>query len=223
MTSSGVEQAPPEVTPTEKTRWVSPLAPRQQMVFLYAGLLFLLVAVGLFVLGAWTIYATTVHAPKGVNIGLEMPYVAEGQPSPSLGERERYNFYGQILSIYLGPLFMFMSAAVCSFLGIKLLKSAGAVQANVIPPQDYELLSGAVKAADDKAISEYVRLSALSGVTGTFTKVGLTGLPLATIFLTVLLAVLGIFLPKLLDLAQLTLGAFIGSYVQKKQEPALPG
>ena len=55
-------------------------------------------------------------------------------------------------------------------------------------------------------------------MTGTFTKVGLTGLPLATIILTIMLAILGIFNPQFFDLAQLTLGAFLGSYVQKRSE-----
>ena len=113
---------------------------------------------------------------------------------------------------------MVISALICTFVGISLLKAAGAVTQHVIPEKEYELLAPAIRDGNEKAISEYIRLSSLSGATGTFTKVGLTGLPLATIFLTIVLAFIGIFNEKFFDLAQLTLGAFIGSYVQKRGE-----
>ncbi len=38
----------------------------------------------------------------------------------------------------------------------------------------------------------YVRLSSLSGITGFFQKIGVSGLPLATIFLTLIFALLTI-------------------------------
>jgi hypothetical protein len=115
----------------------------------------------------------------------------------------------------MAPLLLIVAAVICTFVGIRLLSSAGVVTQHVIPPQDRELLSGAIRDGNEKAISEYIRLSSLSGITGTFTKVGLTGLPLATIALTMFLAVLN---PKFYELAQLTLGAFIGSYVQKQKD-----
>jgi hypothetical protein len=63
-----------------------------------------------------------------------------------------------------------------------------------------------------------VRLSSLSGFTGAFQKMGLTGLPLATVTLTLIFAGLAIYdKQSFLDLAKLTLGAFIGSFVQKQQ------
>ena len=65
-------------------------------------------------------------------------------------------------------------------------------------------------------IDQYVRLSSLAKFTGTFTQLGLTGLPLATIALTLFFALLSIFKPDFLDLTKLTLGAFIGSFVQLK-------
>jgi hypothetical protein len=59
-------------------------------------------------------------------------------------------------------------------------------------------------------------LSSLSGTTGTATKLGLTGLPLATVGLTIFFSVIAIFgVDGFLDLAKLTLGAFIGSFVQR--------
>ena len=69
-----------------------------------------------------------------------------------------------------------------------------------------------------------MRLSSLSGFTGTFTKLGLTGLPLATVALTLIFAALAL-LPvglegqkSFFDLTKLTLGAFIGSFVQRQVE-----
>jgi hypothetical protein len=115
-------------------------------------------------------------------------------------------------------LFLGLAAAVCVYVGIKLLGAAGAVSAQVIPTKEYDLLAPAIRDGNEQAISQYIRLSSLSGVTGTFTKVGLTGLPLATIILTIVLAILGIFNTQFFDLAQLTLGAFLGSYVQKQSE-----
>jgi len=170
----------------------------------------------MFALGGWLTFRLILEGPI---IGI--PEAIDGSKA-DLTSRDLYNFYGRILTVFFGPVFLFLSAGVCAHVGISLLKSTGAVVAHVIPPQDYELLSQAIRDGNEKAISEYIRLSSLSGTTGTFTKIGLTGLPLATITLTVILAFMGVFVPKLLDLAQLTLGAFIGSYVQKKQGDVVP-
>lgn len=63
------------------------------------------------------------------------------------------------------------------------------------------------------------RLSSLGGATGTATKLGLTGLPLATVGLTIFFSVVALFDSRadggFMDLAKLTLGAFIGSFVQR--------
>lgn len=84
-----------------------------------------------------------------------------------------------------------------------------------ITPEDRELLEPLIKEANEKAIDQYVRLSSLSGATGTATRLGLTGLPLATIGLTVFFSLGAMINYGFLDLAKLTLGAFIGSFVQK--------
>jgi hypothetical protein len=201
-----------------------PPLPRGSIMFLYSGLLFLFVALGLFALGGFSLYKVS-QLGTGITIFVEEPatkgvsgQLSDQSPMPAnLTERDRYNYYGRIISVFLGPVLLFLSAFCCAYVGIRLLRSAGAVERSVIPSQDYHVLAGAISAGNEKAISEYIRLSSLSGTTGMFTKIGLTGLPLATIFLTVLLCAVGIFVPKFLDLAQLTLGAFIGSYVQKKQ------
>jgi hypothetical protein len=83
------------------------------------------------------------------------------------------------------------------------------------------LLSAALREGNEKVIKvirAYILLRSLGGIPGTFTKMGLTGLPLATLALTIFLVVVGLYNDKLLDLAQLSLGAFIGSYVQKRGE-----
>jgi hypothetical protein len=68
-------------------------------------------------------------------------------------------------------------------------------------------------------IDQYVRLRALSGMSGNFTKLGVTGLPLTTVVLTLIFSVISLLSVNgtsaaFLDLAKLTLGAFIGSFVQ---------
>jgi hypothetical protein len=87
-----------------------------------------------------------------------------------------------------------------------------------IPIEDRKLLEELIRAENTKAIELYVRLSRLGGPTGTATKLGLTGLPLATIGLTIFFSIVALFVPGFLDLAKLTLGAFIGSFVQRSGE-----
>ena len=73
-----------------------------------------------------------------------------------------------------------------------------------------------IRDGNEKGIDQYVRLSNLSGTTGAATKLGLTGLPLATASLTIFFSALAIFgINGFLDLTKLTLGAFIGSFVQR--------
>lgn len=167
-------------------------------VFVIAGLLFLFAALALFSVTGFLLYS----------IGARGPII----------EGETQRMIGSLLTFFTAPLAILIAAIFCTIVGIHLLKAAGIVTQHVIPPHDYELLASAIQAGNGQAISEYVRLSSLSGMTGTFTKLGLTGLPLATIALTIFLAALGLVVPKFFDLAQLTLGAFIGSYVEKRHE-----
>ena len=87
-----------------------------------------------------------------------------------------------------------------------------------IPGQDRKLLEELIRSENTKAIELYVRLASLGGPTGTATKLGLTGLPLATIGLTVFFTLMSLYESVFLDLAKLTLGAFIGSFVQRSGE-----
>jgi hypothetical protein len=185
------------------------ITPQPSILFLYSGLLFLFGALGLFLLLGYNLYRISEQGE---------PIYVPGEGAGALTDRDIYNFYGKILSLFMAPLFIAISAVICTIVGTRLLRVVGAVSQQVIPPQDFAFLAPAVRDGNEKAISEYIRLSSLSGITGTFTKVGLTGLPLATIILTITLSIFGVFNAKFFDLAQLTLGAFIGSYVQKRSE-----
>ncbi|WP_027567777.1 hypothetical protein [Bradyrhizobium sp. URHA0013] len=119
-------------------------------------------------------------------------------------------------SIYIA---LFVIAILGAYIGFRLLIAAGATTAVVIPPQDYALLAPLVAGGKAESIDQYVRLSSLSKFTGTFTQLGLTGLPLATIALTLFFSILALARPEsFLDLTKLTLGAFIGSFVQRQVE-----
>ncbi len=117
--------------------------------------------------------------------------------------------------ITLGILFVI---AIISVTLIRVSVSRYKKPAETIPYDDRKLLEELVRDEKDKAIELYVRLSSLGGPTGTATKLGLTGLPLATIGLTLFFALVALYEPTFLDLAKLTLGAFIGSFVQRSGE-----
>lgn len=107
-----------------------------------------------------------------------------------------------------------------ALLGTQLLRSVGLSRGQqpgrVINSEEWQAISEQVKSGQEEAVTQYIRLTSLSGFTGAFTKLGLTGLPLATIGLTLFFSVLAISYPNFMDLAKLTLGAFIGSFVQKQ-------
>ena len=177
-------------------------------VFVYAGLIFLFAGLTLFLVGGFSLYKLAGQMTKHGGFSV-MP---GEEPMDAI-----FDYFGIMFSLFLAPLLLILSGSVCSFVGIRLLRAAGAVSRQVIPPKEYELLAEAIRGGNENGISQYIRLSSLTGITGTFTKIGLTGLPLATIVLTIILAIIGLFDQRFFDLAQLTLGAFIGSYVQKRR------
>jgi len=128
-----------------------------------------------------------------------------------------------LLALYFPHLLLFITTIVSGFVGYKLVVAAGASK-NPIPPNDHALLAPLIQAANSEAIDQYVRLSSLRGFTGTFTKLGLTGLPLTTVALTLIFAMLALLSvdtesqKSFFDLTKLTLGAFIGSFVQRSVE-----
>ena len=138
---------------------------------------------------------------------------------PNQGE----DIFAWALRYYPDPFFLVLSAIISGFLGYLLIRLGKSAVTDVIPENDRDLLTELLRKGEKESISLYVHLSSLRGFTGTFTHLGITGLPLATISLTILFSILAIFVPEegsklntgFLDLAKLTLGAFIGSFVQR--------
>jgi hypothetical protein len=139
-------------------------------------------------------------------------------------EREEILFVRDIVLPYFGVIVIIFIGVVCSFIAIRLFSKAGSLTSQVIRAEDRRLLEPLISEAKNDAINEYIRLASLSGFSGTFTKLGFTGLPLATVVLTLIL--LGISISPVgddlqkgvFDMAKLTLGAFLGSFVQRNIE-----
>ncbi len=129
-----------------------------------------------------------------------------------------------VVALYFPHILLFIVTLVSGYIGYRLIVASGANPENPIPPSNYALLAPLIQEGKSDAIDQYVRLSSLSGFTGTFTKLGLTGLPLTTVALTLIFAALALLAAEpdsqksLFDLTKLTLGAFIGSFVQRQVE-----
>jgi|694.fasta_scaffold27079_7 hypothetical protein len=121
-----------------------------------------------------------------------------------------HNYGDRALAIFLIVFF--------SLIGLQLLGAAGKTTPRAIPSEDRALLEPLVRDANKDAISQYVILSSLGGFTGTFQKIGFSGLPLATAVLTLLFCFLSFAKPEFIEFAKLTLGAFIGSFVQRSSD-----
>ncbi|MBD2256634.1 hypothetical protein [Pseudanabaena sp. FACHB-2040] len=141
-------------------------------------------------------------------IGYERPI-----PPPEMGLEFMWflQHYGdRLLAIILIVFF--------ALIGLQLLGVAGKTTPRVIPDEDRGLLEPLVREANKEAINQYVILSSLGGFTGTFQKIGFSGLPLATAMLTLLFCVLSFMNLEFIEFAKLTLGAFIGSFVQRSAD-----
>lgn len=134
-------------------------------------------------------------------------------PSPDQGS-EMVWFIQHYSSDILSVVFVIFLSTV----GLQLLGAAGKTTPRVIPDEDRNLLEPLVREAKKEAIHQYVILSSLSGFTGTFQKIGFSGLPLATAVLTLLFCGLSFANPEFIEFAKLTLGAFIGSFVQRSAD-----
>jgi len=104
--------------------------------------------------------------------------VGEAQPS-------------QVLQTFFAPILLFAVSAFSSILGFSMLQISGRSSRRVIHPDDYKLLRDMLLNGNQAGIIYWVKLSSLTGMTGAFTKVGLSGLPLATIVLTIIFAIVG--------------------------------
>jgi hypothetical protein len=114
-------------------------------------------------------------------------------------------------------------AIIFIWVAYRFMAASGVTSENVIPLQERELLEELIRGNKRDEARIYIELSSLRGFTGTFTKLGISGLPLATIFLTIVFALMAASVGgstggTFLDLAKLTLGAFIGSFVQRSVE-----
>jgi hypothetical protein len=138
--------------------------------------------------------------------------------APTEGEiSQTVSFY---LPIFLVPVILLFAAALASVVGYLLMRAGGAATSEFIPEKDREMVGRILlQAAPKEAMDEYVRLRSLSGISGFFTKMKLSGLPLATITLTLIFTFLAIWSEAFFDLAKLTLGVFLGSYVQQHAGP----
>jgi hypothetical protein len=141
---------------------------------------------------------------------------SRGGPAP------RYQSWLELVSGESHTLILLVIAVVAALLGQRLLTNARMAFARTIPSDDLPLVQQAVMDGKPEPIDQYVRLRSLSGWAGNFTKLGITGLPLTTVFLTLIFSVVSLFPFErgndFLDLAKLTLGAFIGSFVQRQVE-----
>jgi hypothetical protein len=137
---------------------------------------------------------------------------------------DHFDPWRELILPYVDVIVIIAIGMICAFFAIRLFSKAGILTSQVIRPEDRRLLEPLISEPKRDAISEYIRLASLSGFSGTFTKLGFTGLPLATVVLTLIL--LGISICPLeeelrkgvFDMAKLTLGAFLGSFVQRNIE-----
>jgi hypothetical protein len=127
-------------------------------------------------------------------------------------QRNLENSANMVLAL-IGSAFILMLIYVAG----RIISAVIYVRKEIIISQDRKLLEPLIESANEKAIDQYVRLSSLTGATGLATKLGLTGLPLITVALTLIFAGLELYKPGggFMNLTKLTLGAFIGSFVQR--------
>jgi hypothetical protein len=129
--------------------------------------------------------------------------------------------------------------AAFGFVLVRAARNAGEPGLGNALPDDARSFFKAIIEQSSDPIGDWTRLVGLTGGTGVFRKLELSGMPLATILMTILFCFMGVFAPALprilgfadlqktgldafgnastifLDMAKLTLGAFIGSFVTK--------
>lgn len=133
-----------------------------------------------------------------------------------------------------GSIILFLVTSVIAMyafsLSVRIYSSESTVK-DVIPASDRTFLVDIIKNCNHEALDMYIKICSLYGFTGNITKLGLSGLPLLTVALTLLFTTLAAVLwaqphpsnpsgqidmiANIMDLAKLTLGAFIGLFVQR--------
>jgi hypothetical protein len=136
-----------------------------------------------------------------------------------------YGTFSSFLQSESPTLFLLLIGYIAVSKGRSLITTVRQKDVRAVPADDYALVRDAVIKGQAEPIDQYLRLRSLSGLAGNFTKLQITGLPLTTVFLTLVFAAVALIpladttLPgQFLDLAKLTLGAFIGSFVQGRVE-----
>lgn len=204
MAETGEDGSPRAGTRSAGLGLLSPAAPTP-FVLRYTGIL--LIYCGALIVAFMLFYSEKLMEPLAFTVR---------QPGRQLGD---------LLAALFLPITTVGSAILFVGLGYRLLSASGVTSDFVLPAQDKELLSKLIEDGNEQGVRLYLDISSIKGTTGTFTKLGITGLPLATIFLTCFFALLGYVSSgaanqTFLDLAKLTLGAFIGSFVQRQAERA---
>ena len=140
-----------------------------------------------------------------------------------------------LLMRYSDVLLVGLLGVICAYISFSLSSQRINADRPVIRREDRELIGPLISEPKPEAIDQYIRLAALSGVSGIFTRLGFTGLPLATVVLTLFFYICALVMPAdseigkgAYELTQLTLGAFIGSFVQRnvdtqRRQDAPPG
>ena len=133
-------------------------------------------------------------------------------------------FWQNLVSNNIQVIAIVLIAFLSALFALRLFSKAGSLTSEVIREKDRQLLQPLIAVANKEAIDQYIRLASLSGFSGTFTYLGFTGLPLATVALTLILLVIALAVEDpdikkgVFDMAKLTLGAFLGSFVQRNLE-----
>lgn len=182
------------------------LSSRSYSAMAWAGLAFLLGGVAAFGVATfmlWRLGPVKAVSPPG------------GSPEPGLYQLWLVAILNEYAAILLAPGLVVVIGFACLGIGALLLRAAGASGKEVIPREDFAILSQLLLQGNQVGIGEYIRLRSLVGLTGFFTRMGLSGLPLAMLAVSVVFTILSLWNPALLELAKLTVGAFIGSYVSK--------
>lgn len=153
--------------------------------------------------------------------GISRLIVSEATKLSSAGE---FSFWRDLILPNFNLIGLIVIGVISALLGMRLFSKAGALTSQVIRPEERPYLWPLISAANKDAINEYIRLASLTGFSGNFTKLGFTGLPLVTVALTLILLVMTLLVQDgelskgIFDLAKLTLGAFLGSFVQRNIE-----
>lgn len=120
-----------------------------------------------------------------------------------------------LLAVNSDVIALALLAILAATIGHSLVNKASESTNYVIRPDDAPKIWPLISEEKKDAIALYMEIARLSGLSGKFVRFGFTGLPLATVVLTIIFVLLSFKNEQLLDLAKLTLGAFIGSFVQR--------